>query len=63
MAFTHNYGCSQLGGDRENTRKILRDMVHHPNAGAIGLVVGPGCENNQPMAFERSSAAITTASA
>ncbi len=51
VAFTHNYGCSQLGGDHENTRKILRDMVHHPNAGAI-LVVGLGCENNQPKAFE-----------
>lgn len=51
IAFTHNYGCSQLGGDHENTRKILRDMVHHPNASAI-LVVGLGCENNQPRLFE-----------
>ena len=51
-AFIHNYGCSQLGGDHENTKKILRDMVHHPNAGAI-LVVGLGCENNQPDVFEQ----------
>ena len=50
--FPHNYGCSQLGGDHENTKKILRDMVHHPNAGAI-LVVGLGCENNQPDVFEQ----------
>ncbi|MBR3646882.1 MAG: altronate dehydratase [Paludibacteraceae bacterium] len=50
-AFPHNYGCSQLGDDHENTKKILRDMVHHPNAGAI-LVVGLGCENNQPQVFE-----------
>jgi len=49
--FPHNYGCSQLGEDHENTRKVLRDMVHHPNAGAI-LVVGLGCENNQPRDFE-----------
>jgi len=49
-AFPHNYGCSQLGDDHENTKKILRDMVHHPNAGAI-LVVGLGCENNQPDVF------------
>jgi altronate hydrolase len=47
VAYTHNYGCSQLGDDHENTRKILRDMVLHPNAGAV-LVVGLGCENNQP---------------
>ena len=50
--FPHNYGCSQLGGDHENTKKILRDMVHHPNAGAI-LVLGLGCENNQPDVFEQ----------
>lgn len=49
-AFPHNYGCSQLGDDHENTRKILRDMVLHPNAGGV-LVVGLGCENNQPAAF------------
>ena len=50
VAFPHNYGCSQLGDDHENTRKILRDMILHPNAGAV-LVVGLGCENNQPDAF------------
>lgn len=50
MAFPHNYGCSQLGDDHENTKKILRDMVLHPNAGAV-LVVGLGCENNQPDIF------------
>lgn len=50
VAFPHNYGCSQLGNDHENTRKILRNMVLHPNAGAV-LVVGLGCENNQVSAF------------
>ncbi|MDR1880736.1 MAG: altronate dehydratase family protein [Tannerellaceae bacterium] len=50
VAFPHNYGCSQLGDDHENTRKILRNMATHPNAGAV-LVVGLGCENNQPDAF------------
>ncbi|MDE6856377.1 MAG: UxaA family hydrolase, partial [Muribaculaceae bacterium] len=51
FSFPHNYGCSQLGDDHENTKKILRDMVLHPNAGGI-LVVGLGCENNQPKVFE-----------
>lgn len=50
VAFAHNYGCSQLGDDHENTRKILRDMILHPNAGGV-LVVGLGCENNQPEAL------------
>lgn len=50
VAFPHNYGCSQLGGDHENTRNILADMVRHPNAGGV-LVLGLGCENNQVSAF------------
>lgn len=50
VGFPHNYGCSQLGDDHENTKKVLRDMVLHPNAGAV-LVVGLGCENNQPDVF------------
>lgn len=50
IAFPHNYGCSQLGDDHENTRKILADMVHHPNAAGV-LVVALGCENNQLGAF------------
>lgn len=50
VAYPHNYGCSQLGDDHENTRNILRDMVLHPNAGGV-LVVGLGCENNQVSAF------------
>ena len=45
VAFTHPYGCSQLGEDQENTRTILADLVCHPNAGAV-LVVGLGCENS-----------------
>jgi altronate hydrolase len=48
--FKHNYGCSQLGDDHENTRKILRDLVLHPNTGGV-LVLGLGCENNQPDQF------------
>ncbi len=46
VCFPHNYGCSQLGDDHENTRKVLADMIHHPNAGGV-LVVSLGCENNQ----------------
>lgn len=49
--FKHNYGCSQLGDDHENTRKILRDIALHPNAGGV-LILGLGCENNQPKAFK-----------
>ncbi len=50
VCFPHNYGCSQLGDDHRNTRTLLADMVHHPNAGGV-LVVSLGCENNQLDAF------------
>lgn len=45
IAFTHPYGCSQMGDDQENTRNILADMIRHPNAGGV-LVLGLGCENS-----------------
>lgn len=44
-AFPHPYGCSQMGDDQENTRKILTDLIRHPNAGGV-LVLGLGCENS-----------------
>lgn len=53
VTFAHNYGCSQLGDDHENTRKILKDITLHPNAGGV-LVLGLGCENNQPHPFMES---------
>ncbi|MEY8277693.1 UxaA family hydrolase [Blautia marasmi] len=52
VAFAHPYGCSQMGDDQENTRKVLADMIHHPNAGGV-LVLGLGCENcNIPVLKE-----------
>ena len=48
--WTHPWGCSQLGDDHENTRTILADLVHHPNAGGV-LVLSLGCENNTPESF------------
>lgn len=34
-AFPHPYGCSQMGEDQENTRKILAALAAHPNAGGV----------------------------
>lgn len=45
FAFPHPYGCSQMGDDQENTRRILADLINHPNAGGV-LVLGLGCENS-----------------
>jgi altronate hydrolase len=52
-AFTHPYGCSQLGDDHENTRRILACLAQHPNAAAV-LVVGLGCENNTMAGFKEA---------
>ena len=49
-AFTHPFGCSQLGDDLQNTRKILAGLARHPNAGGV-LVIGLGCENNTMTSF------------
>ena len=44
-AFPHPYGCSQLGDDHANTRRLLTSLCRHPNAGGV-LILGLGCENN-----------------
>ena len=45
IAFSHPYGCSQLGDDMRITQLVLRGLIKHPNAGGV-LVLGLGCENN-----------------
>ncbi|RJP30850.1 MAG: altronate dehydratase [Candidatus Omnitrophota bacterium] len=51
-AWTHPYGCSQLGDDLQLTRKILASLVRHPNAAGV-LVLGLGCENNTLDSFRQ----------
>jgi altronate hydrolase len=45
-AFPHQFGCSQLGGDLNRTRKLIASLACHPNAGGV-LILGLGCESNQ----------------
>ena len=51
-AFPHPYGCSQMGDDQENTRRILADLACHPNAGGV-LVLGLGCENSSVAEIQK----------
>lgn len=51
FAFSHTYGCSQLGGDLDATRRILARLATHPNAGGA-LVLSLGCENNTLPEFQ-----------
>lgn len=45
FALTHQFGCSQLGEDNANIKKILCSVALNPNASFV-LFVGLGCENN-----------------
>lgn len=51
-AYTHPYGCSQMDDDQENTRKLLANIVRHPNAGGV-LVLSLGCENTNINVFKK----------
>lgn len=44
-ALPHQFGCSQLGEDNENIKKLLCSIALNPNASFV-LFVGLGCENN-----------------
>ena len=46
-AYTHPYGCDQLGYDLELSFHCLQAMGTHPNVGAV-LVIGLGCEEILP---------------
>lgn len=46
-AYTHPYGCDQLGYDLELSTRCLKLMGTHPNVGAV-LVLGLGCEEILP---------------
>jgi len=52
-AFPHPFGCSQLGDDHENTKRILAALADHPNAGGV-LILGLGCENNRMEQFQHA---------
>ena len=45
FSLTHQFGCSQLGDDNENIKKLLCAVAMNPNATNV-LFVGLGCENN-----------------
>ena len=52
FALTHQFGCSQLGEDNENIRKLLVSIAQNPNASFV-LFVGLGCENNRLCNIEK----------
>ena len=49
-AYTHPWGCSQLGGDLLTTQRTLAGLARNPNAAGV-LILGLGCENNTMESF------------
>ena len=45
FTLSHQFGCSQLGQDNDNIKKLLCSIALNPNASYV-LFVGLGCENN-----------------
>lgn len=43
VAISHAWGCSQMGDDLLQTRRVLEEYASHPNVGAV-LLIGLGCE-------------------
>lgn len=50
--FPHPFGCSQMGDDHAQTRRLLAALTRHPNAGGV-LVLGLGCENLTLAQFQQ----------
>lgn len=51
-AYSHPYGCSQLGDDLRDTQAYLAGLAQNPNAGGV-LLLGLGCENNKMEAMRQ----------
>lgn len=43
VALSHAWGCSQLGDDLAQSRRVLEEFAGHPNVGAA-ILIGLGCE-------------------
>ena len=43
VSLSHSWGCSQIGDDLTQSRRVLEEFATHPNVGAA-ILVGLGCE-------------------
>jgi altronate dehydratase large subunit len=44
VSLSHVWGCSQIGDDLTQTRRVLEEFAGHPNVGAV-LLISLGCES------------------
>lgn len=57
VALSHVYGCSQLGDDLAQSRRVLEEFAMHPNVGAV-LLIGLGCESMPTVEMGEKLAAL-----
>jgi len=56
IALSHAWGCSQIGDDLAQSRRVLEEFAGHPNVGAV-LLIGLGCETMPGVEMEEKLAA------
>ncbi len=56
VAIPHVYGCSQLGDDLAQSKRVLEAYATHPNVGAV-LLIGLGCETMPTVEMAEALAA------
>ncbi len=50
VSLSHAWGCSQLGDDLAQSRRVLEEFAAHPNVGAA-ILIGLGCETMPTVAM------------
>ena len=59
VALSHIYGCSQIGENLAQSRRVLEEFAAHPNVGAV-LLIGLGCESMPTVEMGEALAARGT---
>ncbi len=57
VALPHAWGCSQLGDDLAQSRRVLEEFASHPNVGAA-ILIGLGCETMPTVEMGEKLAAL-----
>jgi altronate dehydratase large subunit len=55
VALSHAWGCSQIGDDLAQSRRVLEEFASHPNV-AAALLIGLGCESMPTVAMAEALA-------
>ncbi len=57
VSLSHSWGCSQIGDDLTQSRRVLEEFATHPNV-AAAILVGLGCETMPTVEMGEKLAAL-----